>query len=318
MNQATDLSVSSPLNTAPRSVTAATWTSVVVNTALSLTQIATGVIAHSQGMIADGIHSFSDLVADGVVLVASYEGRKDPDEDHPYGHRRFETGATLALGLILSAVAAGMLSSAVGRLQSPGSIPTVHTLALWVAGGVLVVKESLFRFMLAVGKKAKSSLLIANAWHARSDAASSFVVGLGIVGNFAGYPILDPIAALIVGLMIMRMGVRFGWNALNDLMDRSADQQELQEIRELVTDTPGVLGLHDLKTRKMGDMILVDVHIEVDAEITVEAGHGIAVDAERRLRSHPRVLSVMTHVDPAHRPDDDHGATHEPLPTHKL
>jgi cation diffusion facilitator family transporter len=151
-------------------------------------------------------------------------------------------------------------------------------------------------------------MLVANAWHARSDAASSLVVGIGVAGNLAGYPLLDPIAALIVGFMVARMGWDFGWDALHDLMDRSADEQEVQAIRETVLGTPGVADAHDIRTRKMGDMIVVDAHIEVDAGLTVEAGHDIAVAAQKRVMERHRVINMMTHVDPWKRPDRDHPA----------
>ncbi|MES2879309.1 MAG: cation diffusion facilitator family transporter [Pseudomonadota bacterium] len=283
-----------------------TWVSVGVNIVLTVTQIAVGLMAKSQGLIADGIHSLSDLVADFVVLFASHHARKDADVDHPYGHQRFETAASLALGALLLAVGVGMLWSATHKLQAPETVPTVHVIALWVAGGALVAKELLFRYMLAVAKRVKSSMLVANAWHARSDAASSLVVGVGIIGNLAGYPILDPIAALIVGFMITKMGWSFGWDALHDLMDRAVDEQEVQAIRQTLIETPGVSDVHDVRTRKMGDMIVVDAHIEVDAAITVEAGHDIAVVARQRVLQRHRVLNLMTHVDPWHRPDLDH------------
>ena len=283
-----------------------TWVSVVVNLLLTIAQIGAGVIAKSQGLIADGIHSLSDLVSDFVVLLAGRHSRKDADDDHPYGHQRFENAATLALGGLLLAVGLGMLWSALGKLQSPEAVPTVGALALWVAGGALIAKELVFRYMLAVAKRVKSSMLVANAWHARSDAASSLVVAVGIVGNMAGYPILDPIAALIVGLMVTRMGWGFGWDALHDLMDRAADEQEVAAIRQTLIETPGVSGVHDVRTRKMGDLIVVDAHLEVDASITVEDGHDIAVEARHREMQRHRVLNLMTHVDPWKRPDLDH------------
>jgi cation diffusion facilitator family transporter len=285
-----------------------TWVSVGVNMVLTIIQIVVGVFAKSQGLIADGIHSLSDLVADFVVLFASHHAQKDADENHPYGHQRFETAASLVLGTLLLAVGVGMLWSAVHKLQAPESIPTVHSIALWVAGGALIAKELLFRYMLAVAKRVKSSMLVANAWHARSDAASSLVVGIGIIGNLAGYPILDPIAALIVGFMVTKMGLEFGWDALHDLMDRAVDEQEVEAIRQTLLATPGVSGVHDVRTRKMGDMVVVDAHIEVDALITVEAGHDIAVAARQRVLQRHRVLNLLTHVDPWHRPDGDHAA----------
>ena len=199
-----------------------------------------------------------------------------------------------------------MLWSAFLKLEEPELVQKVHVIALWVAAGALIAKELLFRYMLGVAKRVKSSMLVANAWHARSDAASSLVVGVGIVGNLAGYPILDPIAALIVGFMVAKMGWGFGWDAMHDLMDRSADVQEVDAIRQTLVDTPGVRSVHDIRTRKMGDMIVVDVHIEVDAAMSVEAGHDIAVEARQRVLQRHRVLNVMTHVDPWRRPDLDH------------
>lgn len=284
-----------------------TWVSVLVNLLLTTTQLIAGVLTKSQGLIADGIHSLSDLVADFVVLIANHHSQKDADADHPYGHHRFETAASLALGLLLLAVGAGMLWSAIVKLEKPESVPEVHVAALWVALGALLAKEMLFRYMLAVAKRVKSSMLVANAWHARSDAASSLVVSIGIVGNLAGYPILDPIAAAIVGFMVARMGWSFGWDALHDLMDRAVDEAEIAAIRQTLLDTPGIQGVHDVRTRKMGDMIVVDAHIEVDATLSVEAGHDIAVAARARVMQRHRVLNLMTHVDPWRRPDLDHG-----------
>ena len=289
-----------------RAASRSTWVSVGVNLVLTVAQIAAGVFAKSQGLIADGVHSLSDLIADFVVLLANHHSQKEADDDHPYGHHRVETAASLVLGTLLLAVGVGMLWSAFKKLEAPESVATVHVLALWVAGGALIIKEALFRYMLAVAKRVKSSLLVANAWHARSDAASSLVVGLGIIGNLAGYPILDPIAALIVGFMVGKMGWEFGWDALHDLMDRSADEQEVCAIRQTISETPGVLGVHDLRTRKMGDLIVVDAHIEVEATQTVEAGHDIAVDVRQRVIARHRVLNLMAHVDPAQRPDRDH------------
>lgn len=289
-----------------------TWVSVGVNVCLTVAQVSIGILSQSQGLVADGIHSLSDLVADFVVLLAGRQARKDADEDHPYGHQRFETAASLALGGLLLVVGVGMLWSAFRKLESPETVAQVHIVALWAAGGALVAKELLFRYMLAVAKRVKSSMLVANAWHARSDAASSLVVGLGIIGNLAGYPILDPIAALIVGFMVSRMGWSFGWDALHDLMDRSADETEVAAIRQTLEQTPGVQGVHDLRTRKMGDLIVVDAHLEVDAAISVEAGHDIAVQARVRVLQRHRVLNLMTHVDPWRRPDRDHAGAAAP------
>ena len=275
-----------------------TWVSIAVNVGLSCLQIVMGAVSGSQGLIADGVHSFSDLVADFVVLLASRHSGKGADQDHPYGHQRFETGASLALGLLLLLVGAGMLWAAFGKLENPSAVRIVHTVAIWVVAATLIAKELLFRYMLAIGKRLKSSLLVANAWHARSDAVSSLVVGVGVIGNLSGYALLDPIAALIVGLFVTRMGWRFSWNSLQDLMDRAVDDGEVAAIRSTLLETPGVRGVHDLRTRKMGDMILVDVHLEIEASLTVQAGHDIALSAGQRVMQRHRVLNIMTHVDP--------------------
>ena len=208
-----------------------------------------------------------------------------------------------------------MFWSAFRKLESPEAVQQVHIVALYVAAGALLAKELLFRYMLSVAKRVRSSMLVANAWHARSDAASSLVVGLGIIGNLAGYPILDPIAALTVGFMVARMGWGFGWDALHDLMDRAANEQEVNAIHKTLIDTPGIYNVHDLRTRKMGDMIVVDAHIEVDATISVEAGHDIAVLARQRVLKHHRVLNLMTHVDPWKKPDLDHDANADNVKT---
>jgi cation diffusion facilitator family transporter len=283
-----------------------TWVSVVVNVVLASAQVAVGTATKSQALIADGIHSLSDLLSDFVVLFAGHHAKKDADAEHPYGHQRFETAASLALGAILLAVGGGMVWAALQKLESPGTIAAAEVSALWVALGAIVTKELLFRYMLRTAKAVKSSLLVANAWHARSDAASSLVVSLGIIGSMAGYPLLDPIAALIVGFMVGKMGWSFGWDALHDLMDRAVDEAEVQAIRETLLATPGVAGVHDVRTRKMGDMVVADAHIEVDAKITVEEGHNIAVAARVAVLKRHRVLNLMTHVDPAQRPDADH------------
>jgi cation diffusion facilitator family transporter len=295
-----------------------TWVSVGVNVMLSVLQIVVGIASKSQGLVADGLHSLSDLVADFVVLFANRHSQKEADEGHPYGHQRFETAASLVVGVLLLVVGVGMLWAAVGKLESPDTVATVHISALWVAAGALVSKELLFRYMLRVAKSVKSSMLVANAWHARSDAASSLVVGIGIAGNLMGYPLLDPIAALIVGFMVAKMGWGFSWDALHDLMDRAVDEVEVSAIRRTLVETPGVAGVHDVRTRKMGDLIVVDAHLEVDARLTVEAGHDIAVAARARVMQRHRVLNLMTHIDPWRKPDLDHeDAVNTEVQTHQ-
>lgn len=276
----------------------ATIVSVFANVTLTIIQVVVGVLAHSQALVADAIHTLSDLLADGVVLVANAQSRKAPDADHQYGHLRFETAASMILGVLLLSVGVGMLWKAFGYLQTPGEIQRVHPAALIVALLALGCKESLFRYMLRVGERIRSTMLVANAWHARSDAASSLVVALGIIANLAGFSIADPLAALVVGLMIARMGWKFFSTSFADLMDRAVDAETETRIRGHLLSTPGVLGIHDLKTRKLGDMIWVEVDIEMDGSLSITEGHEIAVRARARVMANEPVLDVMTHFDP--------------------
>jgi cation diffusion facilitator family transporter len=275
-----------------------TLVSVAVNSVLVVLQIAVGVFAHSQALVADGIHSLADLVSDFVVLLANRHSGAQPDADHNYGHSRYETVASLFLGALLIAVGIGMLWRAGMRITNLNDIPPVHMSALIVAILVLVSKEWLFRYMLREAQRVRSQMLIANAWHARSDAASSLVVAIGIVGSLAGVRLLDPIAAAIVGFMVARMGWVFGWDALQDLSDRALDEAATADLRALLLATPGVLDVHDMRTRKAGDLALVDAHILVDPLISVSEGHYIAESARSRVIADPRVLDALIHVDP--------------------
>lgn len=167
-----------------------------------------------------------------------------------------------------------------------------------MALAALVIKELLFRYMLAVATRVKSTMLVANAWHARSDAASSLVVAIGIIGNLSGFKLLDPVAAMVVGLIVTRMGYSFMSDSLHDLMDRSVDIETENKIKTTLLSTPGVEGIHDLKTRKMGDLVVVDVHLEINGNLSVKVGHDIAVLARKSVLDNHHVLNVMTHVDP--------------------
>ncbi|MGN6667164.1 MAG: cation diffusion facilitator family transporter [Trinickia sp.] len=284
-----------------------TFASVGVNLVLMSLQIAIGFLAHSQALIADGVHSLADLVSDFIVLVANRASAEKPDADHNYGHARYETVASLFLGALLVAVGVGMLWRAGTRLADMESIPAVHVSALVVAVVVLVAKEGLFRYMLRQAQRVRSAMLIANAWHARSDAASSLVVAVGIVGSLFGVRLLDPIAAAIVGFLVARMGWVFGWDALQDLSDRALDETATADIRRLLMATPGVRDVHELRTRKMGDLALVDAHILVDPLISVSEGHYIAESARARALTDKRVLDALIHVDP-----ENDALTHPP------
>jgi cation diffusion facilitator family transporter len=275
-----------------------TWVSVGVNIVLTAMQLVVGVIAHSQSLIADAMHTLSDIVADAFVLFANRKGAEAADADHPYGHGRFETAASLVLGLLLAGTGAGILVSAAGRLQDIGSAPPVGVAAMWAALVTLTAKEGLFRYMLAKAERLRSPMLVANAWHARADALSSLVVAAGIGGALLGFNFADAVAAIIVGAMIVRAGFQFAWTAIRELIDTGLSVEEVDAIRHTIADTPGVLSMHELRTRRMAHQVLVDAHVQVNPRISVSEGHRIAESARQRvLDSHAEVLDVLVHVD---------------------
>ncbi|MFZ9350034.1 MAG: cation diffusion facilitator family transporter, partial [Candidatus Fonsibacter ubiquis] len=260
-----------------------TWTSVIVNFFLVIFQIVVGLFSKSSGLIADGLHTLADMFSDLLVLITSKKSLNPPDDDHNYGHYRYENAVGLFLGLLLLFVGGAMIWSAGKKLDSADEIATVHITALYASIICLAVKELLFRYLLNIAKRAKSSLLMANAWHARSDAASSLIVAIGIIFNLLGYHSFDLIAAIIVGVMILKMGWSFSYEAIHALTDKAADTDEVEKIKKIILETPGVINVHDLRTRKVGDSIIADVHIEVKGDLTVAEGHAIAVEARNRV-----------------------------------
>lgn len=289
-----------------------TLVSIGVNVTLSALQIAIGVFSKSQALIADGIHSFSDLLSDFLVLFAARQSNRSADHAHPYGHARIETAATLLLGIFLVGVGVALMWRAGIKLQNPGELVTVHPAALVMAAITLVSKEALFRYLMAVARRVRSQMLAANAWHSRSDAAASLVAMVGISGNLLGYTFLDALAAAVVGFLIARMGWKLGYGALSELIDTGLSEEEVDKIRATLATTPGVRGVHELRTRRMADQALVDAHVLVDPRISVSEGHFIAESARRRvLGQHAHVMDVLVHIDP----EDDAGArpsTHLP------
>ncbi len=275
-----------------------TWISVWVNLVLTALQIVVGYFGRSQALIADGLHSLSDLIADFLVLYANRKSNRSADVTHPYGHARIETAATFLLGAMLVGLGMGLLWSAGMKLQNPAAIQPVHVSTLYIALLTLAGKELLFRYMIAIAKRLRSQMLVANAWHARSDAASSLVVVIGIGGNLLGFRFLDLIAAVLVAFMIARMGWKMAYQALSELIDTALDEETVRRIRATIETTPGVLGLHELRTRKMGDSGLVDAHILVDPRISVSEGHHIAERARKSVLDQHEVLDVMVHIDP--------------------
>lgn len=276
-----------------------TWTSVVLNVALTVAQITVGVIGNSQALVADGVHTLSDLITDAMVLFALKHGSKAADEEHPYGHGRIETAVTLALGVILVVVAAGIAWRALERLVfNPDPFTPPAAIAFWVALVTLTAKEGLYRYTLRAATRYGSAMLRANAWHHRSDAISSLIVILGIGGALYGFGYLDAVAAVAVSAMIAKIGAELGWQATQELIDTGLAAEDREAIRRVIEDVSGVKALHLLRTRRMGSQAFVDVHILVDRHLTASEGHQIGeVVRQRLIRQITPVTDVMVHVD---------------------
>lgn len=304
-----------PASAADRSSAAqrATWVSVAVNLVMTVIQLIVGWLAHSQSLVAHGLHSFSDLLSDFLVIYASRQSAHPADEAHPYGHARVETAATLILGTSLTLIGGGILWESGLRLQHIENLPAVEMSAFWVAVATVLAKEALYRYLIRVAERLRSQLLIANALHTRADAASALVVVVGIGGALLGWSFLDLLAAALMGFMILRMGAGLAWGALKELIDTGLDEVQVAAIRQTLALTPGVLGVHDLRTRRMAHQALVDAHVQVDSRISVSEGHRIAETARARvLREHPEVLDVLVHIDPDDEMDPDLAAVSLP------
>ena len=270
-----------------------------LNLLLAGFKLVLGVVGQSQALFADGIHSLSDLASDAMVLVAIRFAREEADEQHPYGHARFETLATVILGLLLLLVAAGIVMDAVDRITHPELLPKPGFLALSAAAVSIVVNEWMFWYSMRAARQLKSDLLRANAWHHRSDAVSSIIVLIGIAGSMAGYPALDAVGAIGVSLLIGRIGWGLGWAGVRELVDTGATAEQLEDITSTIRGVEGVEAFHDLRTRRMGQALLVEVHVLVGSQVTVSEGHmvGDRVRAEL-LRFYEYISEVLVHIDP--------------------
>ena len=294
----------------------ATWWGLIVNLLLSIGKLVFGFIGHSQALIADGLHSLSDLVSDGLVLLATHHSNTDADEDHPYGHARYETFATITLAVLLSAVGIGIGVDAFNRLLDYQSIAIPASITLWVAGISILSKEVLYQYTMIVARKMKSKLLEANAWHHRSDAISSIVVFVGIAGAMWGYPLLDSVAAIIVAFMICKIGWELGHQSFQELVDTGLEPEVLEAIEKSILEVDGVNQLHMLRSRRMGHNALVDVHILVSPNLSVSEGHQISEAVEMALvNGFDEINDVTVHIDPEDDEHSDNSCKHLPLRT---
>lgn len=276
-----------------------------INAILTIGKIIAGIVGNSSAMIADGVHSLSDFITDVIVIVFIKVSGKERDKNHQYGHGKFETFATMLISFALFLVGLGILISGAGKIidslkgeliEKPGFI------ALYAALISIIFKEGLFWYTKIEGKRMNSQAMIANAWHHRSDAFSSIGTALGISGAILlgeRWRILDPIAGVIVSLFILKVAWDIAKPSIDELLDSSLPETTEKEIEEIITGTIGVEYFHNLRTRKIGEIISVEVHIKVDKNMSVELSHQIATDIEIAIRKRfGERTHVIVHIEP--------------------
>jgi cation diffusion facilitator family transporter len=273
---------------------------MAANAALAAVKCAGGIAGSSQAVVADAVHTLSDSLTDAAILVGAGHWAQPPDACHPYGHRRIETLITIAIGLFLLGVGIGIGVKAALSLQTIPEQPP-RWIAFWAALLSIVVKEGMYRWTFAAGTRMRSSALTANAWHHRADALSSIPAALAVAGALVNpaWRLLDGIGALVVCLFIIRAAWRICRPALGELIDAGAPARDVQRITQRVLRVEGVRQVHAVRTRYAGPCLLVDLHVLVDPDMSVRAGHAVAEKVERVLRAQePAVCDVVIHVEP--------------------
>jgi cation diffusion facilitator family transporter len=271
---------------------------ILTNIVLSAVKVVVGILAGSIALIADGIHSLSDMVTDIAVLLGVYFGSKRPDRDHPYGHGRIETFAAAFIALVL--VFGGMVMIYYAAVDmAKGNIRTAHTAVPVVAVISIVCKELLYRATKKVAIESHSTALYANAWHHRSDALSSVAVLIGFVSLRAGFGYGDQIAAIAVGLMIILVGVRVTGDCLRELTESAIDSRTVEHIESIISANSLIRHWHKLRTRTVGREVFLDLHILVDPDLNIAAAHQIAESLESALHEQiTRPVNVTVHIEP--------------------
>lgn len=289
-------------------VTFVTLVGSVVNIILTVFKILAGILGRSTAMIADGIHSLSDLLSDIVVIVFVKISAKGRDKDHDYGHGKFETFATLIISLMLIVVAVNLMSGGINKIRQildGGEVSSPGMIALWAAVASIVLKEILYRYTIIQGKALNSPMMIANAWHHRSDAFSSVGSLLGIAGAiFLGdkFVILDPITGCVISIFILVMAVKMSVPAIKELLDVSLPDDVEEKIEATAKSVKGVVDLHELKTRREGPGIIMEGHLVLDSEISLKEAHDISKKVEESLR---KEFGTETQISLHLEPEDD-------------
>jgi cation diffusion facilitator family transporter len=284
----------------------------LVNTLLGIFKIIVGTVGHSHALVADGIHSFADLLTDALVVFAARWGGQRADDDHQYGHGRIETVAAVFMAVLLTFVGIVIILEAVSAFFSPlDETPSMLAVMMAIAG--ILAKEALFQYTHYIAQKVHSDLLRASAWHHRSDAASSTVVLLGVIASkWFALDYIDSFAALIVGMLIIKMGWDIGWRGLRELIDTSVEPALLVQLTQTIQAVPGVIALHELRTRYVANKVFLDVHVIVAEKISVSEGHFIGDHVHRALKdAFPMIEDMVVHVDP--EDDSDAPVIHNAL-----
>ncbi len=265
---------------------------------LGVTKIVVGFFANSAALVADGVHSLSDLATDFMVIAVLRISHQEPDEDHPWGHGRFETVGTTALGVVLILVGLGMAYELISNLFSGVAAEVPTWPALVVAAISIISKEWIFRYSLAVGKRLKSDLLIANAWHSRTDALSSIVVFVALIGAMLGWVWLDAVAAVLVAGLVTKIGWELVKRSLTELVDTALPEEQAAEFRAVVNEVEGIINVHDFKSRPMGSQIILEMHLQVAPHLSASEGHYLGDQAVCALtEAFPEISQVIFHID---------------------
>lgn len=278
--------------------------SALANGTLAIIKIVFGLIGFSSALVSDGVHSLSDVIVDGLVVISARIGQTAPDHDHPYGHRRIETFGTIIISLIIITVGLSILIENILRILHNTPSPRPLGVVFAVALISVIANEWLYRYMLKKGQEINSRLLQSNAWHNRSDAFTSFIVIISAGFAWFGWHQVDAIAAIIIATFVIKMGVKYSWQAMRELVDTGADPKLLQKLEDAIKTTPGVIALHQLRTRMHAESMLLDGHVQVDAKLSVSEGHYIGTAVYQRIREvTPNLLDATIHIDTE---DDDH------------
>lgn len=277
----------------------------LVNFALAALKLAAGLLGRSSAMVADAVHSFSDLVSDAIVLVMVRVSSKGQDKGHDFGHGKFETLATVAVAILLFFVGVRLMVGGIGKIRlvlSGGELPSPDSIALWAAVVSIAVKEALYWWTSVTGKKVNSPAMISNAWHHRSDALSSIGSALGIGGAMllgGKWAVLDPIVGCIISIFILAVAVKMVVPALDELTEGSLPDETEEEIERIICSVDGVENVHELKTRKNGPDIIIAAHIVVNAAMSVAVAHRLTEIAESKLREKfGQKTQISLHVEP--------------------